>query len=61
MELQQSNEYENMFKRELYKVYEKSKRHLMPKEVYNETIDALKTCGQRTSSKPRHEYYIMTK
>jgi len=58
---QQPTDYESLFKRELYKVYEKCNRHLMPKETYNQTIDDLKTGDQQTSSKSRHGYYILNK
>jgi len=32
---QQPIDYENLFKRELYKVYEKCNGHLLPKETHS--------------------------
>ncbi|KAK4328104.1 hypothetical protein Pmani_001457 [Petrolisthes manimaculis] len=58
---QQPTDYENLFQRELYKVFEKSKRHLIPKETYNKTIEGLKTAAQESSSKSRHGYYVLGK
>ncbi|KAK4326930.1 hypothetical protein Pmani_002573 [Petrolisthes manimaculis] len=58
---QQPTDYEHLFKRELYKVFEKSKRHLIPKETYNKTIEELKTAAQESSSKSRHGYYVLGK
>ncbi|KAK4310157.1 hypothetical protein Pmani_018270 [Petrolisthes manimaculis] len=58
---QQPTDYENLFKREQYKVFEKSKRHLIPKETYNKTIEELKTAAQESSSKSRHGYYVLAK
>ena len=58
---QQSTFYENLFKREWYKVFEKSKSHLIPKKTYNKTIEELKTATQESSFKSRHGYYILGK
>ena len=58
---QQPTDYKNLFKRELYKLYDKCNRHLLPKETYNQTIEDLKTAAQQTSSKSRHGYYILSK
>ena len=58
---QQPTDYENLLKRKLYKVFEKSKRHLIPKETYNKTIEELKTAAQESSSKSRYGYYILGK
>ncbi|KAK4308706.1 hypothetical protein Pmani_019610 [Petrolisthes manimaculis] len=58
---QQPTDNEYFFKRELYKVFEINKRHLIPKETYNKTIEELKTAAQESSSKSRHDYYVLGK
>ena len=40
-------DYENWLKGELYKVYEKSNQHLLPKETYSQTRDDLKIADQQ--------------
>jgi len=44
---QQPIDYEIWLKGELYKAYEKSNQHLLPKETHSQTRDGLNTADQQ--------------
>ena len=46
---------ENRFKRDLYAKYEQTKKNFIPKDLYFEMIENIKTAEQ---SKSRHLYYL---
>ena len=48
---QQPIDYEYLFKRELYNIYEKSNQHLLPKKTHSQSCDDLKRADkQKTKS-----------
>ncbi|XP_047488152.1 uncharacterized protein LOC125038654 [Penaeus chinensis] len=55
------DQFEAEFREELFQKYRQCPKYLMPKKVYSNTIEELKTAAQNTSSKSRHGYYILQK
>ena len=52
---------EDEFKAKLFEKYAKCQKYLIPKVEYYRIIESLKMTNQQSSSKTRHEYYLMTK
>ena len=53
--------FEMEFRDKLYEKYSESQKYLIPKEVYNMTIEDLKTASKVSTKKSRHQYYILKK
>ena len=58
--MEQSN-IEAKFKEKLFEKYSKCQKWLIPKDIYYDIIDKLKRVAGNTSTKSRHQYYIMKK
>ncbi len=54
-------EFEIQFRDILFQMYAKKEKYLIPREVYNRTIEDMKLASQDSSSKPRHFYYVLGK
>ena len=53
--------FETKFKEALLKKYSQCAKYLFPKELYYKTIDDLKTAAEVSTTKSRHQYYILKK
>ena len=53
--------FETEFRNKLYEIHSKCQKHLIPKDVYYKTIEDLKTVTEVSTSKSRHQYYILNK
>ena len=53
--------FETEFKEKLFEKYSQCQKYLIPKEVYYKTIEELKTVSKVSTTKSRHQYYILKK
>ena len=53
--------FEMEFRGKLFEKYSECQKYLIPREVYYETIEDLKTMTKVSTSKSRHQYYILKK
>ena len=53
--------FEMEFRGKLFEKYSECQKYLIPWEVYYETIEDLKTITKVSTSKSRHQYYILKK
>lgn len=51
--------FENEFRQALWQKYSECGKYLIPKDVYNKTIDDLRSATQITATKSRQQYYIL--
>lgn len=53
--------FEKEFKDKLYERYRLTKRHLIPKDIYQQIISDYKQASLQVLTKSRNEYYILSK
>ena len=53
--------FEMEFRGKLFEKYSECQKYLIPRKVYYETIEDLKTMTKVSTSKSRHQYYILKK
>ena len=56
-----ADEFETLFKDALFKKYNSCQKNLIPKDIYNSTIEQLKLASEKKADKSRQEYYILQK
>ena len=62
MTIQTSNmDMEVKFSQALFEMYRRNEKYLIPREVYNQTLNDLKVASEEKSTKSRHSYYILGK